>query len=112
VQSEPTTVPRVTGAQQAGETPPAQADGPQADGPQADGPQADGPQADGRRARRRRWEWAEAPIWTDRMLAALETEVMGGVWFKKWPNAPFAAMGLFSLEEAHRKACQSTKVAH
>jgi RNA-directed DNA polymerase len=31
---------------------------------------------------------------------------------QKWPNAFFAAMGLFSLEEAHRKACQSTKVAH
>ena len=34
------------------------------------------------RARRLRWLWAEASIWTDRMLAALETEVKGGVWFR------------------------------
>jgi RNA-directed DNA polymerase len=28
-----------------------------------------------------RWAWAEASIWTDRMLAALETGVKGGVWY-------------------------------
>lgn len=33
------------------------------------------------RERRARWEWAEASIWTDRMLAALENGVKGGVWF-------------------------------
>jgi len=32
-------------------------------------------------ARRARWEWAEASIWTDRMLAALEYGVKGEVWF-------------------------------
>ena len=32
-------------------------------------------------ARRVRWEWAEASIWTDRMLAALEYGVKGEVWF-------------------------------
>lgn len=57
MQGPPTTVPRTPGAQQAGETPPKQ-------------------------ARRLRWPWAEASIWTDRMLAALETGVKGGVWFR------------------------------
>lgn len=33
------------------------------------------------RERRSRWAWAEASIWTDRMLAALETGVKGGCWF-------------------------------
>jgi RNA-directed DNA polymerase len=32
-------------------------------------------------ARRARWAWAEASVWTDRMLAALETGVKGGRWF-------------------------------
>lgn len=32
-------------------------------------------------ARRERWDWAEASIWTDRMLAALENGVKGGCWF-------------------------------
>jgi len=31
--------------------------------------------------RRSRWAWIESSIWTDRMLAALETGVKGGVWF-------------------------------
>src|ERR1700761_1310599 len=30
---------------------------------------------------RARWAWAEASVWTDRMLAALENGVKGGVWF-------------------------------
>ena len=33
------------------------------------------------RERRVRWGWAEASVWTDRMLAALENGVKGGVWF-------------------------------
>jgi len=57
MQDQPTAVPRAAGAQQAGEIPP-------------------------RQARRLRWAWAEASIWTDRMLAALETEVKGSVWFR------------------------------
>lgn len=32
--------------------------------------------------RRARWAWAEASVWTDRMLAALEYGVKGGVWFR------------------------------
>jgi len=28
-----------------------------------------------------RWAWAEAAVWTERMLTALETGVKGGVWF-------------------------------
>ena len=31
--------------------------------------------------RRVRWAWAEPEVWTDRMLAALETGVQGGQWF-------------------------------
>jgi RNA-directed DNA polymerase len=31
--------------------------------------------------RRARWAWAEAAVWTDRMLDALENGVQGGVWF-------------------------------
>lgn len=30
---------------------------------------------------RDRWSWVEASVWTDRMLAALEKGVKGGVWF-------------------------------
>jgi RNA-directed DNA polymerase len=30
---------------------------------------------------RARWAWAEPSVWTDRMLAALEQGVKGGVWF-------------------------------
>src|SRR5687767_11679636 len=33
-------------------------------------------------ARRGRWAWAEPGVWTDRMLAALEDGVRGGVWFR------------------------------
>jgi RNA-directed DNA polymerase len=29
----------------------------------------------------RNWEWVEASIWTERMLAALENGVKGGKWF-------------------------------
>jgi hypothetical protein len=57
MQETPMTVPGVTPAQQTGEPNPKQ-------------------------ARRQRWNWAEASIWTDRMLAALETEVKGDVWFR------------------------------
>jgi hypothetical protein len=39
-----------------------------------------------RRARRERWAWAEASIWTDRMLAALEEGVKGGCWFHAGPT--------------------------
>jgi len=31
--------------------------------------------------RRKRWDWAEPSVWTDRMLAALESGVRGGKWF-------------------------------
>ena len=32
-------------------------------------------------ARRERWDWVEASVWTDPMLAALENGVRGGKWF-------------------------------
>ena len=31
--------------------------------------------------RRQRWDWVEASVWTDGMLAALESGVKGGKWF-------------------------------
>lgn len=31
---------------------------------------------------RARWAWAEATVWTDRMLAALESGANNGVWFR------------------------------
>src|SRR6201997_5128860 len=31
--------------------------------------------------RRLRWQWVQASVWTDRMLAALENGVQGGSWF-------------------------------
>ena len=31
---------------------------------------------------RTRWEWVEPTVWTERMLAALETGVEGGKWFR------------------------------
>ena len=31
---------------------------------------------------RSRWEWVEPAVWTERMLAALETGVEGGKWFR------------------------------
>lgn len=33
-------------------------------------------------ARRARWKWAQAEVWTDRMLAALEYGAKGDVWFR------------------------------
>ena len=33
-------------------------------------------------ALRSRWPWVEASVWTDRMLAALESPSKGGVWFR------------------------------
>ena len=46
-------------------------------------------------ARRARWSWVERSVWTDRMLAALEQGVKGGVWFslidKVWPKSNLSA---------------------
>ena len=41
---------------------------------------AQGPQEDGEI--RSRWEWVEPAVWTERMLAALETGLEGGKWFR------------------------------
>jgi hypothetical protein len=29
-----------------------------------------------------RWAWAEPEVWTERMLATLETGIEGGKWFR------------------------------
>jgi RNA-directed DNA polymerase len=41
---------------------------------------AKGPQEGGEI--RSRWEWVEPMVWTERMLAALETGIEGGKWFR------------------------------
>ena len=46
-----------------------------------------------------KWEWVEASVWTDRMLAALGNGVKGGKWYR-WLNAFFAERGLFTMHEA------------
>jgi RNA-directed DNA polymerase len=56
MQDQPTAVPDLFGATQAGKVPL-------------------------KVQRRARWAWAEASVWTDRMLAALEYGVKGEVWF-------------------------------
>ena len=40
-----------------------------------------GPQ-EGGDIRSQRWEWVEPEVWTERMLAALETGIEGGKWFR------------------------------
>ena len=72
----------------------------------------------------RQWGWVEPTVWTERMLAALVNGVPGGKWYsrqhrlhgrtgrskadhRRWPNAFFAAQGLFTITEAHALACQS-----
>jgi hypothetical protein len=57
---------------------------------------------------RDRWSWVEATVWSDRMLAALEQGVKGGVWFslidhQRWPNAFSLERGYYSLVAAHRE---------
>jgi RNA-directed DNA polymerase len=52
-------------------------------------------------------KFVPAPIWTEAMLAALQTGVKGGKWHKQWPNAFFADLGLFTMYEAHQLARQS-----
>src|SRR5665647_131724 len=56
MQDQPTAVPDLFGATQAGKIPV-------------------------KVQRRARWAWVEASVWTDRMLAALEYGVKGDVWF-------------------------------
>ena len=36
---------------------------------------------DTRAEREGRWGWVEPAVWTERMVAALETGVKGGKWF-------------------------------
>jgi len=51
------------------------------DGPMQDPPAEVSTRTKQAGERRARWAWAEAMVWTDRMLAALEDGVQGGVWF-------------------------------
>jgi hypothetical protein len=45
-------------------------------------PRVIGTQQDEETQRYLRWLWAEASVWTDRMLTALEEGVKGGKWFR------------------------------
>ena len=52
-------------------------------------------------ARRRRWMWAQATVWTDRMLAALEYRVQGGQWLvQPLPCADGAVLTGTSLHQS------------
>jgi RNA-directed DNA polymerase len=77
MQEQPPAVPDRIGATQAGEAHVHQARPPAL----AAKPGTTGGKVTVKAARRARWEWAQAPVWTDRMLAALEYGVKGGVWF-------------------------------
>ena len=47
------------------------------------------------------WDWTEAAVWTERMLATLERGIQG-----------FAELGLISLALARAKAANACKEAH
>ena len=49
----------------------------------------------------REWTWVEAPVWNERMLAALGNGVKGG------KKTFFADMGLFTMAKTHASASQS-----
>ena len=55
---------------------------------------------------RARWAWAEAAVWTERMLTALETGVKGGVWFSLIDKvcAPRNLRAAFAKVRANRGA--------
>ena len=54
------------------------------------------------------WAWVDRAVWTERMLAALGNGVKGNKWnHKRWPNAYFAGLGLFTMTEAQTSASQS-----
>src|SRR5438876_9990793 len=50
---------------------------------------------------RARWAWVEPTVWTERMLAALEQGVKGGVWFSLIDKV-YAAR---TLEAAWHQVC-------
>jgi hypothetical protein len=52
------------------------------------------------------------PIWTARMLEALERGVKGGLCHQRWPNQFFHDAGLFCLELAKRRELQSLTGTH
>ncbi|MDO8845663.1 hypothetical protein [Methylicorpusculum sp.] len=52
-----------------------------------------------------RWSWVEASLWTKPMLTALDNGVEGANGLM--PDAYFASLGLFTMKEVHRIACQS-----
>ena len=66
------------------------------------------------RETRARWAWAEAAVWTNRMLAALEKGVQGGKGqaHLRWPNAYFKKLGLLSLLGLREEYSQSLRGTH
>lgn len=56
---------------------------------------------------RARWAWVEPSVWTNRMLAALETGVKGGKWFSLIDKVHRPA----NLEAAYRKVARNQGAA-
>src|SRR4051812_4729186 len=54
----------------------------------------------------RHWEWAEASIWTERMVSALENGVRGGKWFSLMDKvyAPRTLQAAWGRVQANRGA--------
>src|SRR5258707_5150635 len=61
----------------------------------------------GTEARRREWWWAEASIWTERMVSALVNGVTGGKWFSLVDKA----IRPTTLEAAWRKVARNKGAA-
>ena len=61
----------------------------------------------GTEARRREWWWAEASIWTERMVSALVNGVKGGKWFSLVDKV----IRPTSLEAAWRKVARNKGAA-
>lgn len=64
-------------------------------------------------ARRERWSWAEAMVWTDRMLAALESGVKGEKWFSLMDKvyAPKVLRGAWEQVKRNRGASGVDRVS-
>ncbi|VAX39270.1 Retron-type RNA-directed DNA polymerase [hydrothermal vent metagenome] len=57
---------------------------------------------------RSRWGWTEAPVWTNRMLAALENGVKGGNWFSLIDKVYLEAN---LIQSTHNKVVQNQGAA-
>jgi hypothetical protein len=67
---------------------------------------------------RAQWAWVEPTVWTERMLATLETGIEGRTRLRLIneeelisgsPNLYFSAVDLFSLKQVYTAACRSSR---